>query len=839
MSMINWEVLIKPISLRNYRTALFVLLVGTLLSLLAFYLVYDQEQKHFTIEFQWAAYNRTTALKNSVMNNLEAVQILGHFFRLAEPRNRDRFNLYARALLERHPGIYSLQWVTSLSNDDSVTNKGEPHYVFQSTTSLVNTQPIQKVNYNTDPRFQTFFAQAQKSGDVVISNRAPLSAIHEPPYGVLAIQALYMDEAEKTSFSDKRLLGFVVAVLIPEDVADISVSSLFPRGVEFLLLDESAPTSEQYLGFYGSRLIKSSLSQPDQWPQWLKSRSIITRNRFQLANRHWSIICAPTTHYRSTKTFPLGSLMVLIGGMFFTLFLSHYLYIRERMEGELLERETLFRQLTDTIKDIFWVQDMESGKLLYVSPAYETIWKQPLTSLYDKPDSYLSAVHPDDLDSALQSVIPPLFDGLEETFRIIRDDGTIRWIRSKSFTVLNDKGEPYRIVGVREDVTEVKSAENTMKKSEHMLRALFQQSPDVIRIVDRQQQVIFRNRPLISQSQDGQLDEDSADNLPTEIDVRYRRMLTDLFNTGTTSTFQFPLPDSTWWDMRMVPLRHESQVSAAIVIATNVTEQHLLQAQAIRHARLVSLGILAASVAHEINNPNNAIKFNATILTRIWNDLRPLLIRRQKEDGDFILAGLPIDEIMDVTPQFLSGIQKSSTAIKTIVKNLKRMSRHDEGVLDQTVNLLEVLQSASSILKNKIHKYTTQWHMSFVEDLPTIRGNVQQLEQVFINIILNALQSLPNQDCRVELRAFQTHKGKNIAVEVKDQGIGIPKENLDKIIHPFFSTRNSSEGTGLGLSITATIVANHHGTMTIDSEPGKGTCVTVELPIPGEHEVSS
>jgi signal transduction histidine kinase/sensor domain CHASE-containing protein len=371
--------------------------------------------------------------------------------------------------------------------------------------------------------------------------------------------------------------------------------------------------------------------------------------------------------------------------------------------------------------------------------------------------------------------------------------------------------------------------EEELRASEQKLRILFHQSPDIIMTVDRDGDLLILNRPLPTLPAGKERRADGL--LPVRAREHFHQALARVLTIGEPEGFGYAGDDSTWWDLRLVPLREGARVTAALVILTDVTEKRVLEAHAIRNARLASLGVLAASVAHEINNPNNAIHFNASILARSWQDIHKVLDRHRREYGDFSLGGMPVAKALEGLPRLLEGIVKGSQRIEKIVGNLKHMARLDAGELDHAVELGEILPTALSLLQSQIHKHTTRCRLLLSESLPPVRGNGQQLEQVFINLILNALQSLPHRDAEVLISASLEPEGEFVRVTVEDEGQGMTEEVLERVTEPFFTTRVTTGGTGLGLSICTRIVQHHSGRMEIESQPGSGTRVSVWLPV--------
>lgn len=255
-------------------------------------------------------------------------------------------------------------------------------------------------------------------------------------------------------------------------------------------------------------------------------------------------------------------------------------------------------------------------------------------------------------------------------------------------------------------------------------------------------------------------------------------------------------------------------------------EQQLLQAD-----KMATLGILVSGVAHEINNPTGFILLNGKIFSRMWDDLQPILEKHYDENGDFMLAGMPYTRANQKIGQLINGVSEGAERIRKIVKSLKDFARQDAGDLNERVNLNSVIETGMIILNNLIKKSTDHFTVDAQENLPDIRGNSQQLEQVLINLVTNACQALPGPESGLTVSTSYTPEDESVLLIVKDDGDGISEENLKRIMDPFFTTKQSMGGTGLGLSISYNIITNHGGTMTFESAPGKGTRVTVTLPL--------
>jgi len=259
---------------------------------------------------------------------------------------------------------------------------------------------------------------------------------------------------------------------------------------------------------------------------------------------------------------------------------------------------------------------------------------------------------------------------------------------------------------------------------------------------------------------------------------------------------------------------------------TEIKQRQLLQAD-----KMASLGILVSGIAHEINNPNNFILLNIRLFSKIWTDILPILENYFQENGDFALAGMPYNTSIDKIDASIQGILSGSQRIKEIVQSLTNYARQDTGLRDQAVHIDIVVQNALTIVSNLVKKSTDYLTVMIGDDLPALRGNSQQLEQVIINLITNACQSLEKKSQAISLNGYFDRRENVVIFEVLDQGVGIPEEDLRHIFDPFFTTKRNMGGTGLGLSISYNIIKSHGGELVLESQPGEGTRALIRLPV--------
>lgn len=832
--------------LRNHIIIWFVTLIGLTLSIITFVVIKEQINDRGEVEFNWVAHNRSSLLKQSFENALETVKVVRDHVQAEQQIGKDSFHLFAGSLINRNHGVDAIglilkRGVISTSTTDvPVSSLIYDDFYLAYDELRENHGFMPWHDQSSKSALRSSLIKAQNTGEIIISGRFNLSEKNSSDYGVIACQPIYrkgINESIKT-----ELVGFVVAVLKLDELAHAAISYLEPRGVNLLIQDESADSDARFLEYYASRLSPASVFQIAQLQDWISNSKMLRTEVVQMGDRKWSITAIPNEYFLSAEAFEEGPYVILLAGILLTLLLSIYLLRmklglqeRLRMDQLLIEREELFWQMTETVDEVFWALPVDRSNFLYVSPAIQSIWGIQCQELYDKPQMFFNAIHQEDraqwfnaLDNADWSS-----GSIETIYRVIRADGTQRWVRDIAFPVHDEQGRLYRLVGVAEDITEKKQAEDALRDSENKLRTIFNQSPDRIMTVDGNGKILLMNRGAALEFSDiDGVGIYSSGLLPFDRQGDYRKLLTRSFQNGEVSYLQYQSDDeSTWWEIRIVPINENGEVNASMVIATDITEKRNLQTQAIHNARLASIGVLATGVAHEINNPNNAIQISAALYAHVWNDAMPVLREYFHEQGDFSLGGLSFAEEGETLGNLISEIRDNSTRIKAIVESMKQLGKNDRSDLHEEVNINSALLAAAGVLKSTIHKYTNHWVMELGDDLPLVKGNFQQLEQVFINIMLNALQSLPDNDHEVRIKSFAVSTNKTILIQVLDQGTGIADENLSKVTEPFFTTRLETGGTGLGLSISSTIIENHHGSITFKSSKVTGTLVTVKLPI--------
>ena len=258
----------------------------------------------------------------------------------------------------------------------------------------------------------------------------------------------------------------------------------------------------------------------------------------------------------------------------------------------------------------------------------------------------------------------------------------------------------------------------------------------------------------------------------------------------------------------------------------------LRQEQLFRAAKMVSLGTLVSGVAHEINNPVTSALLNTQTLRKVWDGVLPILDEHSRTEGDFRVSGMTYQAIRERMPMLVSHIEDGTRRVRDIVTDLKDFARETPAERSDNIDVNEVVLKAVGLVSNLIKKSTNNFSVDYTPDPPVFKGNTQRIEQVVINLVMNACQALSDSDRAVRVRTGEDPNEACVFIEVQDEGIGVPPEVLERIKDPFFTTKRDAGGTGLGLAISDRIVRDHDGKMTFTSEQRKGTTVRVYFPVP-------
>jgi two-component system, NtrC family, sensor kinase len=266
-----------------------------------------------------------------------------------------------------------------------------------------------------------------------------------------------------------------------------------------------------------------------------------------------------------------------------------------------------------------------------------------------------------------------------------------------------------------------------------------------------------------------------------------------------------------YFDVTATPIEDSrGEQNRALLFLRDVTEKRLQEMQLIQAEKLSSIGVLAAGVAHEINNPLSSVAGYAEAL-----------LRRFKEE-----ASLSEDPRLDAFPKYLQVIVRESYRCKGIIDSLLSFSRKSDGSVSN-ININVILQEVLELVRYKSRYDKIEIQTRLQSDLPDVLADPTGLRQVCMNLLINAHQAISDSG----LVEISTGMAKNMVMfQVKDSGCGIPKDAIEQIWDPFFTTKEVGQGNGLGLAVSYNIIKRLGGDISVESQVGKGSKFTVRIP---------
>ena len=275
----------------------------------------------------------------------------------------------------------------------------------------------------------------------------------------------------------------------------------------------------------------------------------------------------------------------------------------------------------------------------------------------------------------------------------------------------------------------------------------------------------------------------------------------------------------------------ESQAQDALLRISDMTEQKLLQQQIVQSEKMATLGVLATSIAHEINNPNAFISINLPILREYMEEVLPILDAYAETHPDLEIARTPYRDFRRDLFNLLENMGHGTERIRAFVAGLKDFALMKEPRPDEWVNVAEVAQRALAICRAQIKRAVRTFTVDIPPGLPPVWTDAHSLEQILINLLVNAAQAADKADSRVQLRARVTDRWLDrLVIEVSDNGCGMDRETQQRVFDPFFTTKPRAEGTGLGLYVVQTLVGALQGRIEVEGAPDEGSIFRVSLP---------
>jgi PAS domain S-box-containing protein len=488
---------------------------------------------------------------------------------------------------------------------------------------------------------------------------------------------------------------------------------------------------------------------------------------------------------------------------------------RKQAEASLRRVQGLFEDIVESSKDAIGYASLD-GKFVLANQALAKLTGYSQDELlrmnYGEltPDEY-RGLQATAIGRVIETGEPAEFER-----EYIRKDGSRVPVALTVFMVKGEDGKPAGLAAIVRDITERKQAEAAMRQSEERYRRLVQVSPDAIFVL-RGDAIMFGNGEglrLLGATVESQIvGRMLVDFIPVDERAVVRRRLSRVAEEQEqVPLFEQALVrlDGSMIEVEVTVAHYSDQEGPAIlVVARDITERKRLQAQLRRTERVAELGTVASGMAHEIGTPMNVILGRAEYL-----------MERTKEE--------PVRK----------GLQTIVTQVERITRVMNQLLAfaRRRPVEHRALDLRETIEDNLEIFYERLSHNNITVETSFAEDCPLVHADADQICQVLINLVMNAIHAMPNGGT---MRLVLAPDRDMVKLTVADTGSGMPQEVIAKVFEPFFTTKEFGKGTGLGLTVVKGIIEEHSGTIHVESEPGKGTVFTIGLPINRDALVTS
>jgi signal transduction histidine kinase len=372
--------------------------------------------------------------------------------------------------------------------------------------------------------------------------------------------------------------------------------------------------------------------------------------------------------------------------------------------------------------------------------------------------------------------------------------------------------------------TELTQLTEDLTRSNNNLQAFLNAITDTIVVIDTDFNITLSNKEEVGKSGKCYKKIFKSDSVCPDCPARLA------FREARPASLEKKL-DNQYYTLQAYPILNgkKGTVDTVLEICSDITAEENMKQHLIQSYKLASLGKLVAGVAHEINNPNTFIRGNIKIVNEAFGDILPLLDRIYDQNQELKIARLNYQIFRENIPVLLDDMMGGANRIKKIVDGLRNFAKKDEGLLTDEVDINHLIQNNLRITSKEVRKHA-RLELNLGSSIPTFKGNIQKLEQVLMNMLINASQAIEKDEGLIVMKTAVSKETNEVIISIGDNGKGMDDNTRKHIFDPFFTTKRAKGGTGLGLSISYGIIQEHKGRIEVDSQVGMGTTFRIRIP---------
>jgi len=878
---------------KKYIAPVITCFIGVILSISVFSLTKNWEEAELQSLFETSSRNRLAVLQTDIIRHQEVVNSVADLFSSSQYITRKEFHSFVQGALSRQASIQGLGWNLLIKKDERKQVEEKAHQDgfsdFQITDLNSNGQKVKAATHDeyvavyyiaphagneealgfniaSHPGRLEAIQQARDSGKAIITERIKLVQERGDSFAYLLFVAVYRSGIIPDTIAQRReqFTGLAVGVFRFKDWLPFSMQDLPPVGMDFLILDQSAPVDKQFLHFHSSRT-RDEVFQPTQQDFKKAENNLHWKTTINILGRDWSFLFMPAPLFLE-KQRTWQSWSVLVAGLSFTFLLTFFLFTKTRhaarmtntntkllreiterktMDMALRESEKRYRALVDSSPD--WIWEIDSNTVYtYASPKIyellgyhpeEVIGKTPFELMPPADAKRLSAIFAE-ISTSKRS-----FHNLENTN--LHKNGQLVILEASGVPILSESGELLGYRGVNRDITQRLMNESELRAQRDFTDTVLDAASNIIIVLDLEGRFVRFNR--VAEELTNYSIKDVLGKPVWELVIPYeqRHSVENIFNHLRNGEVDIASQYENEWLTRNGDrcllqwhnsvLRDENgEISHIVAMGYDITEKkknelehERLQRELQQAHKMESLGQLTGGIAHDFNN-----------LLGIINGYAALLHDTHINKGD------------EKSVKYIDRIAEAGNRAAKLVTQMLAFSRSDPAD-DAPIQFEPLLKDDLKMVRSTLPS-TIEIKTEIEPGLPNVLMNPIHLYQILMNLCINARDAMDGVG-RLSIKlgwarnlnteSQVSHKpviGDWIELSVNDNGSGIDSDTAKSMFDPFFTTKDVGKGTGMGLSVIYGIMERHKGHILLESALGKGSTFRLLFPpiLEKNHDLS-